>query len=168
MLLAAGGAMRLQSISPCVLLPVLGACASSEAPGTANADVKQGVRLEATPYNEGEVARATLIRGEGRTSIGLIISGVPSDVTLPVHIYTYIHEGTCGNMQEMPVYSLNEVVLPSAPGGRIPMNSRGPFTLSKVAPLPLEELMSGRYSLVLRSAPADGHQIIFCGVLSSR
>jgi hypothetical protein len=120
------------------------------------------VKLNATSYNAGEIGQATLHPLNGNTHITLNFSGVPPNTTMPVHVYTYIYEGKCDGLPKEPVYSLNDRVLVTTPGARSGHSSRGPFSLSHSAPLSIEELMSGRFALGLRTAPADGDQLIYC------
>ena len=120
------------------------------------------VKLDATPYNAGEVGQATLLPVNGNTRIVLSFSGVPPETTKPVHVYTYIYEGECDKLPKEPIHSLNDRVLVTTPAGRSGYSSRGPFSLSHSAPLPIEELLSGRFALGLRTAPADGDQLIYC------
>jgi hypothetical protein len=96
---------------------------------------------------------------DGNTSILLDFTGVPGGSTLPVHVYTYIYEAGCDALPTKPAYSLNErVISRNRPGGWA-----GPFYLTHTMPLQMDELLSGRFSIALRSAPADGDRVIFCG-----
>ena len=96
---------------------------------------------------------------DGNTSILLDFSGVPGGTTLPVHVYTYIYEAGCGALPTKPAYALNDRVLARKDTG----SWAGPFKLAHTTPLPMNELLSGRFSIALRSAPADGDQVIYCG-----
>ena len=115
------------------------------------------IRLTATRRNAGEMARATLMPRGDETSISLFVSGVPSGVTRPVHLYTYIYPGTCANPGESPAYELNQTV-------NTYRHFRGDaWRLSKAAPVALATLRAGDYAIVLRTSPADGNVDIFCG-----
>ena len=117
------------------------------------------VRLIAGPQNAGQIGEASFASQGDATNIVLTLSGVPERVTRPVHLYTYIYEGTCGNLGPKPVYSLNEVVLAAAttsPGGP-------GFTLNKLAPVPLQKLRSGGYAIAVRTQAPDLDQEMFCG-----
>jgi hypothetical protein len=128
-------------------------CASTGAKDAFN------VRLIAGPQNAGHVGEASFASQGDATNIVLTLSGVPERVTRPVHLYTYIYEGTCGSLGPKPAYSLNEVVLAEAttsPGGL-------GFTLNKLAPVPLQKLRSGGYAIAVRTQAPDLDQEMFCG-----
>ena len=97
--------------------------------------------------------------------IRLNFSGVPPYASLPVHVYTYIYEAACANLPDKPAWSLNDRVLAEGFSGQRSYSRRGPFTLSHIAPVPVDQLLSGRYALALRTAPADGDQVIYCADL---
>jgi len=131
-------------------------CAS--APGAGRSG-EFNVRLTAGPENAGQVGEASFAAQGDATNIVLTLSGVPNQVTRPVRLYTYLYEGTCGNLGPKPAYSLNEVVLAAAttsPGGL-------GFTLNKLAPVPLQKLRSGGYAIAVRTQAPDLDQEMFCG-----
>jgi hypothetical protein len=137
---------------------IISGCAGTGSTRDAAADAIV-IPLQATTINAGNVGQATLLPLDGSTSILLDFSGVPGGSTLPVHVYTYIYEAGCGALPVKPAYALNErVISTNRPGGWA-----GPFKLVHTMPLPMNELLSGRFSIALRSAPADGDQVIFCG-----
>ena len=117
------------------------------------------IPLAASSLNAGRVAQATMLPQGSTTRIVLWVSGVPNGTTLPPHLYTYIYEGTCETLPAQPAMALNDRVLVTKP-----FAGRGP-TLSHTAALPIDELLSGRYALALRSAPADGDRLLYCGAL---
>ena len=132
-------------------------CGCASAPGPGSRDTFN-VRLIAGPQNAGQVGEASFTAEGDATNVVLFLSGVPERVTRPVHLYTYIYEGTCGNLSPKPAFSLNEVVLARA------TSSSGPgFTLDKVAPVPLPKLRSGPYAIVVRTQAPDLDQEMFCG-----
>lgn len=133
--------------------------------GAAHAAALVVFKLSATSYAAGEVGQATLIPESGSTRIALNFSGVPRNTTQPVHVYTYIYEGRCGGLSAKPAYSLNDRVLVSTPSGRIGYGPRGPFSLTHSVPLSIDELLNGRFALGLRTSPADGDHLIYCGEL---
>src|SRR4030095_935236 len=141
---------------------VISGCAGTGSPATRSAAADAVViPLQATPINAGKVGRATLLPLDGKTSILLYFTGVPVDTTtVPVHVYTYIYEAACGALPTKPAYALNERVLVSSYWVGGPADS-----LAHTSPLPMNELLSGRFSIALRSAPEDGGQVIFCGEL---
>jgi len=82
-----------------------------------------------------------------------------------VHVYTSILEGGCDPLSEQVLYTLNERVLPEAAAGGSVAAGKGPFMLSHLVAATLDELVQGGRALVLRAAPADGGEVIFCGEL---
>jgi len=116
------------------------------------------IRLTAGPRNAGQIGEASFASQGDATSIVLTLSGVSAQVSQPVHLYTYIHQGTCGNLSPKPAYSLNDVVLARAMSGA----SSG-FTLDKLAPVPLQKLRSGGYAIVVRTQAPDFDAEMFCG-----
>jgi hypothetical protein len=144
------------------LLLTLQGCASQ--PGTED-NRRAFVKLVATNANAGEIGQATLRPRDGSTLVMLNFSGVPSDTTLPVHVYTYIVEGRCDAVPDRAAYALNDRVLPDPAAGGSVMSTKGPFVLSHEADVRFDEVMSGRFALVLRTAPADRDRAIFCADL---
>ena len=140
---------------------IISGCAGTGSPARPSAAADAVViPLQATTINAGRVGRATLLPLDGRTNIQLYFTGVPGDTTLPLHVYTYIYEAACSALPAKPACALNERVLVSSywVGG-------APESLAHMSPVPMNELLSGRYSIALRSAPEDGGQVIFCGEL---
>ena len=119
-------------------------------------DGKFSIKLKASPRNQGEIASASFApQGDGTVML-LNVSGVPSGFVRPVRLYTYIYHGSCDQLAASPAYDLNEVVAPSRRSG-------APFTMNKCVPLPLPQLRSGGYSVVVRASPVDGKIDLFCG-----
>jgi hypothetical protein len=123
------------------------------------------VELNASRYNAGHSGRATLMALDSRTHLVLQFSGVPQNTALPVRAYTYIHEGSCDRPSPQPAYELTDNVRVTTPGGRAARSTRGAFSLAHTVPTTLDELLSGRYVLLLQAAPADGARTLFCGPL---
>jgi hypothetical protein len=137
---------------------VTSGCAGTGLTRSAAADAVV-IPLQATSINAGKVGRATLLPLDGKTSILLHFTGVPGDNTVPVHVYTYIYEAGCGALPTKAAYALNENVLARGWDWGV----GGAFNLAHTTPLSMNELLSGRFSIALRSAPADGNQVIYCG-----
>lgn len=114
------------------------------------------IQLSASSRNRGETAWAAFSPNADRTSMVLNLSGVPPYLVRPVRLYTYLYRGSCGQPQASLAYALNDVVVPS----RQPVP---PFTLNKSVPVPIGQLRSGGYSVVVRSSPVDGNIDLFCG-----
>ncbi len=126
---------------------------SVTAPDSQNVDI----RMDATQRNAGRIARATLVPLGNETSMTVFVSGVPADVTRPVHLYTYIYPGTCANPGAAPAFELNRTV-------NTYQHFRGDvWRLTKTAPVALTTLRSSDYSIILRTSPADGAFDLFCG-----
>jgi hypothetical protein len=116
------------------------------------------VRLAASPQNAGRIAQVTLVpQGTSSTELVFFISGVPSAVTQPAHLYTYIYPGSCGNLGAKPAYAMNQQIVL---GDHLPQRT---WQMSKLVPVTLNELRSGDYAAVVRTSPADGYADIFCG-----
>ena len=149
-----------------VVAGLVDGCAGPNLPGSDMQSAKPVViRLNATTVNAGEIGRASLVEEDGTTRISLNFSGVPVGTVLPVHVYTYVYEGACDKLPEEPAYSLNDHVLVTDSTGRLARSRRGAFTLSHSAPVAAGDLLSGRFALALRTAPADGDRLIYCGDL---
>ena len=132
-------------------------CAEAAAPDAL------AVKLNATAYNAGRIGHAFLSPDGEVTRLVLMLSGVPPYVGRPIHVYTYIYDGSCTNLPAKPVWSLNERVLANTVTGS---SGAGNGTMLKIAhtiPAPLEALRAAHYAIALRTAPADGNRLIFCG-----
>ncbi len=115
------------------------------------------IRMDATQRNAGRIAQATLVPLGNETSMTVFVSGVPADVTRPVHLYTYIYPGTCANPGAVPAFELNRTV------NTYHLFRGDGLRLTKTAPVALTLLRSSDYSIILRTSPADGSFDIFCG-----
>jgi hypothetical protein len=143
----------------CVLL--LAACASTGTPEQSTLVVP----LVPAAHNAGSLGRATLMPAPDGTRIELFFTGAGMQPTSPLHVYTYLYAGRCNELPATPAIALTERVLVQGVRGNIAAGRRGAFTLSHLVPLPLPELASGRFALALRSAPADGGELLYCGDL---
>lgn len=143
-----------------LLLASAALCAQGCSPWPANPQERQihTVPLEATIHNAGKIAQATLVDQGERTGITLIIGGVPDGTSRPVHLYTFIYPGRCDHLGPEPAYEMNQIVL----ADRISRAQAG-WRLSKWLEVPLAQLRSGGYSLLVRNSPADGGRDLFCG-----
>jgi hypothetical protein len=113
--------------------------------------------LTAVAQNVGKIAVATLVpTSPTSTELVLFVSGLPTHVSQPAQLYTYIYRGSCANREPSPAYSLNQDV---RLGDLVPMR------MWKSIPLSLSDLRSGNYAIVLRTSPADGYSDVFCGSL---
>ena len=144
-------------LSTIVIAAAICGCASAPGAGPGASD-KFNVRLTAGPANAGQIGEASFAAQGDATNVVLTLSGVPDQVTRPVRLYTYIYQGTCGNLGPKPAYSLNDVVLARATSGGLPG-----FTLDKLAPVPLQRLRSGGHAITVRTQAPDLDQEMFCG-----
>ena len=134
---------------------LLGACANTnDAAGDARVLT---VPLQAGPQNRGEIAEATLVaRGEA-TDVNFFIGGVPSGTTRPLQLLTFIYPGSGAQLGPQPAYAMNSTVHATIAGGG--------WKLGKTVPVALTSLRGGKYSIVVRTTPADRNLDIFCGTI---
>jgi hypothetical protein len=123
------------------------------------------VPLAASPSAAAGVARVTLLPAGNRTRLELFFTDAGPAPTIPLHVYTYLYEGNCGQLPATAAYDLNDQVLVRTAEGNVAGSRRGPFTLSHRIDLPLDALVNGRYVLALRAAPADGGELLYCANL---
>jgi hypothetical protein len=102
-----------------------------------------------------------LIGRGGRTYVSLTVSGVPDDISRPVHLYTYVYRGSCGRLQETPEHAMNDHVLADVSWPTASRN--GPYTVRNTVAVSLEQLRAMPHAIVVRSSPADGARELFCG-----
>jgi hypothetical protein len=81
--------------------------------------------------------------------------------TIPVRLLTFIYPGSCGNLGSTPAVAMNRILSADE------VTVSGPWTLYKTAPLAFDQIRSGDYALVIRSAPWDGSVDLFCGNLKA-
>ena len=137
---------------------VLAGCATPHAPALV-------VPLAAAPGNAGAPGRATFTGNAGRTRVEVFFTAAGSQPTIPLHVYTYVYEGSCSALPQQAAYSLNDRVLVETPNGNMANTRRGAFTLSHEVEAPLSQLLDGRYALALRASPQDGGALLYCGEL---
>ena len=165
--------MRTSTIMSLTAVGLLVGCAGPGGDRGTSADASAGesigVRLAATRANTGETGQVILTpRGE-KTDVTVQVSGVPQHSTRPVHLYTYIHEGTCDNLSPAPAYTLTDRVLAESLNMFPTMAKAGPpFKVSNTAPVALATLDSRPHAIQVRTAPADGNVDIFCGEIGRR
>ncbi|MEJ8846674.1 hypothetical protein [Variovorax rhizosphaerae] len=144
------------------LMACLWGCASS------NTEARQDVvtvALSGTGMNAGQSGRAVLVPRDDVTQVSIQVSGLSVGVTLPVHLYTYVFAGRCGNLGAKPIYDLTRNVRVTGIGGQSAMSNRGPFNLANTAPVPIAQLKGSPHALVVRTSPADASVDVFCGNL---
>lgn len=120
--------------------------------------------LVTSGYNAGKIGKAILMPVGDKTVVRLELSGVPDYTTRPIHLYTYLYDGTCGNRGAMARYALTDralahsVIRPRAIGAL-----RGPVWLEESIPVDFQTLRASHYAISVRVSPADGGAEIFCG-----
>jgi len=123
-------------------------------------DDSVNIALSAARINAGEIGRAILVPLGDRTQVTIIVSGVPVELaSRPVHLYTFIYQGTCANLAESPAYALNERVLTQSTTSTV----GGPLTITNVAPVAIHLLQRQPHAIRVMTSPADGNREIFCG-----
>jgi len=143
------------------VVTVLAGCASS---GPVQQTPMARVTLPGVGMNSGHLAYANLVeRGQG-TDVTVEASGVVGDwVSAPVHLYTYVYQGSCANLGP-PVYPATAVVLAQS---YAPAPSTNPklLAVSNTIPVGLQALRSQPYAIGVRSSRADADRLLFCGNL---
>ncbi|MNP39910.1 hypothetical protein D3C76_1335020 [compost metagenome] len=122
---------------------------------TTSSDHGVSVPLVATRHNTGQIGNVTLASWDKQTGLSFFISGAPSGVSLPLRLYTFINKGSCQQPGSV-AYAMNDQV------NTEPQPIRG-WTFSRSAPVELPVLLSGEYSILVRTAPESGNVDIFCG-----
>lgn len=111
--------------------------------------------LTATHQNAGQIANTTLTTVNNDTNFDFYISGVPDGITLPLRLYTFVNKGSC--QQPGPVaYDMNNRITTQR-------TAEAGWTFYRSAPITVSDLLSGKYSIVVRTTPKDGSTDIFCG-----
>lgn len=155
--LAVGMFVALGSMYPCAM------AATGQADGRDSRNL-MSIRLAPTRYNAGEIGTAMLAAVGDKTAMTVNISGVPDYTSRPVHLYSYIYDGTCLERAQTPRYALTERVLASSllrPGAIGAF--RGPASISATIPASFERLRNTRFAISVRAGPADGSRELFCG-----
>lgn len=127
---------------------------------TTSSDHGVSIPLVASRQNTGQIGNVTLTTWDQQTGFSFFISGIPSGSSLPLRLYTFIHKGSC--QQPGPVaYAMNDHVNTERQA------IRG-WRFSRSAPVAMSVLLSGEYSVVVRSAPDSGSVDIFCADIGQR
>ncbi len=120
--------------------------------------------LTATPYNAGRIGRAYLVPNGDRTLVRIEASGVPDTVTRPIHLYTFIYEGSCAAHADKAAFALAESVLASSVANPAGIGAfGGPLTITNAAPIAFDALRAKPYAIVVKTSPADGDRDLYCG-----
>ncbi|WP_433770481.1 hypothetical protein [Pseudomonas putida] len=122
---------------------------------TSSSDHGVNVPLTATRNNAGQIGNVTLTDLGQKTGLSFFISGVPNGAVLPLRVQSFIYKGSCQQPGAV-AYAMNDQVNTE----RQPVKG---WTLSRIAPVARSELLSGGYSVVVRSTADSGNQDLFCG-----
>ena len=137
-------------LSALLITATLFGCSSSSHHQTMN------LPLAATQRNPGHTATTTLTGESNQTNFDFYVTGVPNGTILPPRLYTFINKGSC--QQPGPAaFAMNDKV------NTEPNAGTGGWTFYRSAPITLPDLISGKYSVVVRTSPEDGSVDIFCG-----
>ena len=155
-----------------VIAALMAGCASvtsdddrSDAPRAVFATVV----LTAAPYNAGRIGRAYLVPSGDRTVVKIDSSGVPDTVARPIHLYTFIYEGSCAAPSERPAFALTDTVLASSLANPAGIGAfGGAVTITNDAPISFDELRAKPYAIVVKTSPADGNRDLYCGDAGGR
>ncbi len=108
------------------------------------------------PPQPGHTATTTLTGEGNQTNFDFYVTGVPNGTILPPRLYTFINKGSC--QQPGPAaFAMNDKV------NTEPNAGTGGWTFYRSAPIAMPDLLSGKYSVVVRTSPEDGSADIFCG-----
>lgn len=112
--------------------------------------------LTATHQNAGQIANTTPTAVNNETNFDFYISGAPPEgTTLPLRVYTFVNKGSC--QQPGPVaFDMNNRITTQR-------TAEAGWAFYRSAPIPVPDLMSGKYAVVVRTTPEDGSIDIFCG-----
>jgi len=123
---------------------------------TSSSNQSMNLPLAATHKNPGHIANATLTGVGNQTNFDFSITGVPLGTIMPPRLYTFINKGSC--KQPGPVaYAMNDKVNTQSASGA------GGWSFYRSAPIAMADLLSGQFSVVVRTSPEDGNVDIFCG-----
>ncbi|WP_092304421.1 hypothetical protein [Pseudomonas sp. NFIX28] len=123
---------------------------------TSSSNHSMNLPLAATHKNSGHVATTTLTGVGNQTNFDFNVTGVPIGTIMPPRLYTFINNGSC--QQPGPAaYAMNDKVDTQSATGA------GGWSFYRSAPITMPDLLSGNYSVVVRTSPEDGNVDIFCG-----
>jgi hypothetical protein len=130
--------------------------AASLAGCTHSSNQSLNLPLTATYRNQGQAGTTTLTGVDKQTNFDFYISGVPSGTILPPRIYTFVNKGSCQQPGTV-AYAMNDKVNVQSAAG-----AKG-WSFYRSAPIAIADMISRKYSIVVRSAPEDGNFDLFCG-----
>ncbi|MFJ7284611.1 hypothetical protein [Pseudomonas sp. NPDC099000] len=123
---------------------------------TSSSNQSMNLPLAATHKNPGQVANTTLTGVGNQTNFDFYVTGVPIGTVMPPRLYTFINKGSCREPGPA-AYAMNDKV------NTEPNAGTGGWSFYRSAPIKMPDLLSGKYSVVVRTSPEDGNVDIFCG-----
>ena len=142
-------------MKPCIPLATL-LIAATLVGCSSSSKQSMSLPLAATHNNPGHIANTTLTGVGNQTNFDFYISGVPSGTILPPRIYTFVNKGSCQQPGTV-AYAMNDKVNVQSAAG-----AKG-WSFYRSAPIAIADMISRKYSIVVRSAPEDGNFDLFCG-----
>jgi hypothetical protein len=145
------------SISMAVALLALAAVPCAPAAQTQSQDAPIAhVNLSGASIYGSRMGYAQLVFHPEGTDVVVQIPPV-NGATRPLHLYTYVHQGSCGHLGPPMAQATRRVL-----GYR---ESSGFWTVRNTVPLDMQTLRASPHALAVRSSPADGNELLYCGDL---
>ncbi|AMO22709.1 hypothetical protein UC35_07230 [Ramlibacter tataouinensis] len=112
--------------------------------------------MDGVDTNRGNMAWGYLVVRPDSSDL-IVKAGRPADVLAPAHLYTYVQQGSCASLGPPAIRATRRVLAYS--------DTLGFLTVSNTVPGNLDKLRTGPHALTVRSAPADGNKLLYCGDL---
>jgi len=142
----AAGVLAVTALSAC---PVQAATADAPAPRQLAM-----VNLQGTSPYAGRLGYADLVIHPEATDVVVRVAPI-NGLTLPMHLYTYVYEGSCAGLGQRAAQANRRVI-----GYREPS---GLWTVRNTIPLSADTLRGAPHALTVWSGPPDGNQMLYCG-----
>jgi hypothetical protein len=107
-------------------------------------------------WESGRLGYAHLIAVPDGTDVVVQVASV-NGMTLPVHLYTYVHQGSCSGLGERMASATRRTL-----GYR---EISGLWTVRNTVPVSLDTLRASPHALAVWSSGADGNRLLYCGDL---
>jgi hypothetical protein len=139
------------------LLAATAALAADSAEGpTGPAPPHQPARVDmrAIAPHASRLGHADLVFHAEGTSVVVWVAPI-SGLTLPMHLYTYVHQGSCTSLGPRATEAPRRVL-----GYRDPS---GLWTVRNTMSVSADTLRTSPHALTVWSGPPDGNQMLYCG-----
>jgi hypothetical protein len=114
------------------------------------------VAIQGNSTAAGRLGFAHLVMRADSTDV--VVQVPPANgVTLPMHLYTYLHQGSCGSLGLATAEATRRVLAYREPSGL--------WTVRNTLAVRMDTLRATPHALAVRSGPADGNQLLYCGDL---